>query len=43
MRDRCPPGDRRPGLLVEVKRLSDVDLLCDLDRIIHFDDSGTAG
>ncbi len=29
--------DRRPGPLVEVNRLSDVDLLRNLDHIIHFD------
>jgi hypothetical protein len=38
----APPSDRRPGLLVEVKQSSEVDLLRNLDRVIHFQcrDSG---
>ena len=32
-----PLGDRRPGPLVEVNRLSDVYLLLDLEGIIDFD------
>jgi hypothetical protein len=34
---RRPLDDRRPGPLVEVNRLSDVDLLRDLNGIVHFD------
>ena len=37
IRGRRPLDDRRPGPLVEVNRLSDVDLLRDLDRIVDFD------
>ena len=40
---RRPLDDRRPGPLVEVNRLSDVDLLRDLDRIVDFDAKATQG
>ena len=33
----APLDDRRPGPLVQVNRLSDVDFLCEVDDIVHFD------
>lgn len=32
-----PVGYRRPGPLVDVKQSSDIDLLCNLDRIVDLD------